>query len=617
MNKIEQIVNQLLEARDAYYNSDTPSISDTEFDELEDRLRELDSDNEYFKTVGISADDVVKIEHVRPMLSMQKAKTVPEILKWIRKIDPGFKYKYCIEPKIDGLSAACMYRNGKLEYVATRGDGLKGQDISHVAEYITDIPAVISFSSGEVEVRGELYLPKDTLYDTGGRPLRNNCVGLINRKENREDLRHVRFASYQITGDADIETESEKVEVLKKNGFNSIEIFLPHTLEDFQKYFDLYLESKRKQWLYETDGLIITVDECRNFEDIDSRWVVDHHHHYAIALKPPVESYETSLKGIFWQVSRQGNIIPVANFEPVYIGGARIERATLNNYDNVLKLDLHEGDILLIERANDVIPYIRENISSKSREPENSGNRFILEKCPSCGGTLFENGVHLQCRNENCNEIKIQKILYWVKESGMETVAEATVRTLFEKGKIASISDLYRLEKKDFEGIEGFGEKKTVKILSEIESSRNTSALDVLSRLGIPLVQKKALKKLGINSIEQFMNFNDSSYVIGRNIIEWKNDRSNIDLLDSLLAFLRISDDSITASKGLVGMTGKGPKGRNELIAEIENLGYEFTGTITKDTGILLCEDVNSGSAKLKKAEKIGVKIMSYDDFFK
>ncbi len=617
MNKIEQIVSQLLEARDAYYNSDFPLISDAEFDALEDRLRQLDAENDYFKTVGSIAEETAKIVHSRPMLSMQKAKSIDEIKKWIQKVDPSSKYTYCIEPKIDGLSASCVYRKGKLVYVATRGDGIKGQDISHVAEFIKDIPAEIKFSNKEIEIRGELYLPKNTEYDTEGRPLRNNCVGLINRKEKRDDLRHVRFASYQIDGEHEFFFESEKIKVLKENGFHSVDVCVPENILEIDAFFQLYLNEKRNEWLYETDGLIITVDSCSDFSDIDNRWVVDHHHHYAIALKPPVEAHETLLKNVFWQVSRQGNVIPVANFEPVFIGGAKIERATLNNYDNVVNLKLAPGDRLLIERANDVIPYVRANLSAESREINLFSGTYLVDKCPSCGFPLFENGVHRQCRNENCSEIKIQRILFWVRQSAIETVAEATVRSLFDNGKIKSISDLYKLTEKDFEGLEGFADKKTGRILAEISSSRNVTALDVLSGLGIPLVQKKSLKKLGIYSIEQFQNFDDDSFVIGKNIIEWKQDKLNLSFLNSLLECLTIAADGISESKGKVCMTGKGPNSRNELIAEIEQRGYEFTDSITKDTLILLCEDVTSGSSKLQKAQKLGIKLMTYDDFFK
>ena len=613
--EILKLIEQLLEAKEAYYNSESPIMSDSEFDSLEERLKNLDPSNEYFLNVGSSQKGDNKVIHSEPMLSMQKGKTVEDIVKWMEKIDASHGINYCVQPKIDGLSATCKYKDGKLVYVATRGDGQKGQDVTHIADYLEDIKREINFCNNDIEIRGELYLPKDTIYDTKGRPLRNNCVGLINRKENREDLQFVRFAAYQIAGKSDIETESEKIETLIKSGFNSVKYFKISKKNDLIKIYNEYLDSYRKEWLYETDGLVVVVDDNSLFEEIDSRWVVDHHHHYAIALKPPSEAKASRLIDVIWQVSRQGNVIPVALFEPVFIGGARIERATLNNYENVVNLDLRKNDELVVERANDVIPFVRGNNSIVSHDDSQS-NDFLITECPSCNSRLVENGVHRRCINQACDEIRIQQIIYWVRQAEIETVAEATIRTLYEKGKISSIKDLYELKAEDFEGLEGFAEKKISKIMQEIANKKTLSSIDFLSRMGIPLVQKKSLQKLSINTLSDFLKFNDDSYIIGQNIIEWKKDEANMAFLDGLAEILNITESKKTESKGRVCMTGSGPRPRKELIADIEAKGYEFTSSITKDTDILLCDDITSGSSKLKKAESLNIKIMNYEDFF-
>lgn len=623
--KIDYIAEKLEEARQAYYNSDDPLMSDTEFDSLEDELKSLDPENEYFRTVGIdpsAADlnnlpDSEKVLHEIPMLSMQKAKTPSEVKKWMHKIAADFSYNLCIQPKIDGISATCVYDKGNLQYVATRGDGKRGQDISHIAEYVKDIQTNVGFSNSRVEVRGELYLPKDTSFNTEGRPLRNNCAGLISRKDSREDLKYVRFAAYQIAGYHAFKLESSKIKALGENGFNAVEYFTVSSYDAIDEIYDNYLSKFRDKWLYETDGLIITIDDNSLFEEIDSRWVVDHHHHYAIALKPPAEAKETTLKYIEWQVSRQGNIVPVAVFSPIKIGGANIERATLNNYENVISMDLRSGDKLLIERANDVIPFIRENLTKESHEAMLFENDLIIKKCPSCGFDLFENGVHRQCKNRECPEINIQQILYWVKQSEIETVAEATIRTLYENNIIRSISDLYALTEKSFEGIPGFADKKIFKILSEIQSSKKVTALDFISRLGIPLVQKKSLKKLNILTIDDFKNFSDDTYVIGRNIIHWRENQQNAEFFRKLMESLEIVSDLNSGEKGKVCMTGTGPKSRKEIISDIESKGYEFSSSVTKDTDILLCDNVNGTSSKIKKARAYNVQIMTYSDFFK
>ena len=201
----EELANRLLDARKAYYESDSPLMSDEDFDSLEELLRKQEPNHEYFKRVGYlgpESDSGGKIRHRVPMLSMGKVKNLQGAEKWLRRLKLQPPYTLAVQPKIDGLSASLAYADGRLSYVATRGDGEVGQDITHIAAYVKDIPEEIAFTKEHVEIRGELHLPRDTEYDTGNRPLRNNCIGLINRKGNRKkllkDLKYVRFLAYQI-----------------------------------------------------------------------------------------------------------------------------------------------------------------------------------------------------------------------------------------------------------------------------------------------------------------------------------------------------------------------------------------------------------------------------------
>ncbi len=612
--KIDEIVKLLQEAREAYYNTETPVMTDKEFDDLEEQLRAIDPENKYFTSVGPEILTADKIKHEIPMLSMGKAKNINDITAWIKKLALTDGTQLIIEPKIDGLSATCRYEKGKLVYAATRGDGEYGQDITHIAGYVKDIPSSIKFTDDAVEIRGELYLPRDTEFDTGGRPLRNNCVGLINRKENRGDLKYVRFAVYQLSGVESNYSEAGRIDLLSENGFNAVKYKLVSDTEEIDLFYNQYMESLRGEWEYETDGLIVSVDDRRLFEEIDSRWVLDHHHHYAIALKPPAEFRETILNDVVWQVSRQGNLVPVALFEPVVIGGAKLGRATLNNYENVKKLKIEKGDTLIVQRANDVIPFVHGNKSSAGRE--NFSGEIVAPACPSCGSAPVQSGVHLKCINPDCEEQIIQRIIYWVKNCNIENVAEASIRKLFDLGRIKGIKDLYELTEKDFEGIEGFAEKKILNFITEVHGSKKITPAELISRLGIPLVQKKSLVKMGIYTIQGFLDFNDDSYVIGKNIIEWKSDESNQRLLSELLEVLEIVDEEIKDSAGKVCMTGKGPGKRNDLARMIEEMGYEFSPTVTKDLAILICDDVNGKSSKLDNARKNGIKLMSYEEFF-
>ena len=276
---------------------------------------------------------------------------------------------------------------------------------------------------------------------------------------------------------------------------------------------------------------------------------------------------------------------------------------------------LQLGDELLIERANDVIPYVKENLSSTDREGELFFSNLAPEKCPVCSSPLLNEGVHLKCSNPDCPERKIQTILYWVKESGMEQVAEATVRVLFERHIIDNVSDLYSVTRADLMGLEGFGDKKINNFLEQVQKVSSMTAPELISKLGIPLVQQKALKKLGIRTMDEFLEFEDESFVTGQNIMAWKKNEDNLRFLENLRKVVDLKDMDESGAKGQVCMTGKGPLGRKELQKIIEERGYEFSSSVTKSTHILLCEDPEGTSSKLQKARKNGTQLLSYEDF--
>ena len=613
--KEQDLIKLLTEAKEAYYNTDTPVLSDAEFDRMEEELRSINPDSSYFSVVGTESGAGGKITHAEPMLSMGKAKTPAEVFKWMDKLALPEDTLWTMQPKIDGLSASCYYSGGKLQYVATRGDGTVGQDVTSIADYIDDIPGTIAETEHDIEIRGELYLPKNTAYDTGGRPLRNNCVGLVNRKENRGDLKYVRFVCYQTARWNPSTSEGGIIAWLAEAGFHTVEYFSIHSREEVETFYKKYLDVLRDKWLYETDGLILTVDDNSSHEEIDSRWVVDHHHHYAIAIKPPAAAKKSRLTGVEWQVSRQGALVPVALFEPIQLGGATLSRASLHNNAFVEAMALQLGDELLIERANDVIPYVKENLSSTDREGELFFSNLAPEKCPVCSSPLLNEGVHLKCSNPDCPERKIQTILYWVKESGMEQVAEATVRVLFERHIIDNVSDLYSVTRADLMGLEGFGDKKINNFLEQVQKVSSMTAPELISKLGIPLVQQKALKKLGIRTMDEFLEFEDESFVTGQNIMAWKKNEDNLRFLENLRKVVDLKDMDESGAKGQVCMTGKGPLGRKELQKIIEERGYEFSSSVTKSTHILLCEDPEGTSSKLQKARKNGTQLLSYEDF--
>jgi len=638
----DALAARLSKAREAYYGSDSPLMSDGEFDALEEELRRLAPEHTYFSEVGFSPEESEKIEHTVPMLSMGKAKNLEGVKKWLARLNLDSRTAIVVQPKVDGLSASLCYESGVLRYVSSRGDGVRGQNISHIARFIEDIPGRISFTKEIFEIRGELHLPKDTKFDTGGKSLRNNCVGLINRKDGYGDLRFVRFLAYQAllrrsaasegVGKTDGRwwSESGKIDILAENGFCTFDKWLlrldnsntaakgelDQLVSQIGEVYKTYVGGLRDEWNFETDGLVIAVDDNRLHDEIDQRWVVDNHHHYAIAFKPPSRIARTILRDVLWQVSRQGNLTPVAIFDPVEMGGATVERASLHNAQNVQRLKLALGDIILVERANDVIPYVRGNLGAAIRGDDFLDKRIWPRHCRSCGSVLTERGVNIACPNTDCRERVLQSILYWIRQAGIEGIALKTLEILYDAGKLREIPGLYTLGYSDLEGLEGFAEKKIESFLGQVESSRKLSPIELIARLGIPSIQKKTLKQMGISTLNDFLDFADSSHVAGQKVIEWKRKPGNLELLRELLNVLEIQEDKTADERlGTICLTGKAPMPRQKLTAALEELGWTVADMVTKKTIRVISDDIDGKSTKLKKARELGIEVLSYDDF--
>jgi DNA ligase (NAD+) len=269
---------------------------------------------------------------------------------------------FIVEGKIDSMSGNCVYENGKLVQICTRGDGSVGQDVSHLANYI-NVPKTIDIKNVRVEIRGEIYLPKNTkVPNPENKPLRNVCVGMVGRKgHGLEDLKYVHFVAYQVLG-SNHNNETNKMLWLRDCGFEVVEYELL-SLEQLEAYRERYVNELRDKWPYETDGLVICVNENVIWEAINSKYEVSKYNHYNIAWKPESETAETILESILWQITRSGRLTPVAVFQTVNIGGANISKASLTCYGTFMDMKLEKGDRILVSRANDVIPYVEKNLT--------------------------------------------------------------------------------------------------------------------------------------------------------------------------------------------------------------------------------------------------------------
>ena len=605
-----EIVEQLIAAKDAYYNNE-PFMTDADFDALENRLRLINPKNKYFNMVGISSPHSKKINHYYRMRSLQKANNENDFRLWYGRNKTSINTHLAVMHKIDGLSGSAKYENGKIVYLATRGDGYQGQDISHLIGHI-NIPEQIS-ESGTVYIRGEFVIKKESPLTKKypDSPLRNLASGIINRKDMLNDAQYLSFITYGLEGES-FETglETQKIESLRDFGFETLDVTLCKDYGELKRYLEDAI-NWRNEVQYEIDGIVIVINEIsiqRNLEDDN-----EHHPQWSIAWKFPSQGAWTTLRSIEWNTSKHGRMIPVGIFDPVLIGGAQITRATLNNYKQIVDLQLSIGDQIYVERANDVIPKVVDCKKVVQYIP------LTAVRC-ACGeySDLQLDGVHIYCKNPDCSEKTIEQILFWVQKIGIEFFSRATIRMLYELGKLKSVSDLYKLDYDSLNGIHGLGDKKIYNILNEVKRTSHMSQLDFLSSLGIPMVGKKVFQKLGIFTVQDFINWKNFEYVSGEKIIEWKSDPFNIELFNSLIKCITFTEEEKMNSANKIGVcaTGKGPWTRNELIKRInESKDYFWVDSINDSVKILLCDNPNDNSSKLTKAKKKGIKLVKYDEF--
>lgn len=610
MNK-DILQARILEAKEAYYEGN-PIISDAEYDFLEDALRKIDPNNSVLKKVGSSMSHRKKIKHLSPMRSLQKVKTQKDLINWYKRC--GFNDSTSIEAtfKFDGLSGVIHYRDGKLVSVATRGDGKEGLDVTHLAE-ILKLPKTLK-SSGDLFINGEFILPLDTplakVYHDS--PLRNLAAGLVGKKDPNEkeikEIEMLQFNPFNVTGDLNISD-------LETKGFNVPERFVKAGIGDIIELLS-YLDKYRSEYLYQTDGIVLKPSDkkiCDELEDGDA-----HHPKWSVAWKfKETEDRQTTLRNITWQVSRLGRLIPVAEFDEVIISNTKISRATLNNWTQVYRDKYVPGSIITVIKANDVIPKVTSvNNSNVNKISEKAFISSIENlKCSSCGTPAVMKELHAVCTNTECKDIVIAKILHWVVNSGMEYINESTIKTLYEHNKIRSIKDFYELQEGDLEGIPGLGSSKIKNILGEIARSKTLTFAAFFKSLGIQAVGNRMAEKLGVKSVADLYAFKDRTYIAGQVLCDWV--KENDEYLKELLSIIKVKEEKKISNGISVCATGSAPMKRDELKKLLIEKGYQWSDDVKSNTGILLTDDINGDSSKLKKAKKNGITIKTYNDFFK
>jgi DNA ligase (NAD+) len=634
-----------------YYIENNPVISDYEFDQLLKALEDLELKFPDFITpdsptqrVGEKPlDEFRSVEHKVPMLSLANTYTFEELRDFDERIKKHVdNVEYVVEPKIDGAGVALFYENGIFIRGATRGDGIRGDDITQNLKTIHSIPLKIEKNFlKNVEVRGEVYMPLDGFkkYNKkqekeGGIVFanpRNAAAGSLRQLDPRiVAKRPLDIFIYVISfSDKDFETQKNSIDILKESGFRTNPLTKKvKNIEEAINYCK-ELENKREKLNYEVDGAVIKVNSLEKQKELGS---TSKNPRWAISYKFAAKQSTTKLIDIDIQVGRTGALTPVAILEPVEVGGVTVSRATLHNFDELKRKDIKIGDYVLVERSGDVIPQVVKSITNKRTGEEK--RKLIPKKCPVCGTQILktEEEVAVRCQNKLCPARLKWRVRYFASRDAMDIdhLGESTIDKLIEKGFIDNIADLYSLKIDDILELEGFKEKSAQNLIDSIEKSKKQDLSRLIYGLGIRFVGKYAsqliatkynsIDKLSDASAEELKEIDGLGEKSAESIASFFATEENIRLINRLKTIGVKTEEK--KKEGLI-LEGK----KFIFTGSLTNLSRPDASDMVKKSGGIVASSIsknidyvvigeNPGS-KYEKAKKLNLKIIDENEFRK
>jgi DNA ligase (NAD+) len=651
--RIDELRKILREANHNYYVLAQPTLSDYEFDNLLKELQKLEQNYPEFqdensptqRVGGTVSDAFTNVTHKHPMYSLDNSYSLDDLKEWEQRIKKLIDkpFTYSLELKYDGASLSIEYQDYKMFQALTRGDGMQGEDITNNVRTIKTAPLLVSNSqSKDFFVRGEVLISKEIFnkvneqrkkdgQDAFMNP-RNLAAGTLKTLDSSVVAqRQLDFIAYYLIDEsATAKTQVEALDEMRQRGF-----FIPKTYaqaSNLDEVMDYIMDwsVKRFDFPYETDGIVIKVNE---FELQETLGFTSKYPRWAIAYKFPAERKKTRLLSVDFQVGRTGKITPVANLEAVELAGTIVRRATLHNEDNIHKLDLHQNDMVYVEKAGEIIPQVV-NVEKADRMIGSSPIDFITH-CPVCHTALTRIGADYFCTNSNscAPQIKAQ-IEHFVGRKAMDIdgTGSETVELLFNEGLIKNIADLYDLKTENLIHLERLGEKSASNMIEGIKKSKQQAFEKVLFAIGIKHVGETAAKLLAkhFKNLENLMQADKEQIVgikgigdkIAESIIDYFANPKNKELISRLqqagLQF-EISEDETPVDNKLGGkkfvISGTFKQfSRSELKKNIEMNGGKLVSSISKNTDFVLAGD-KMGPAKLKKAQDLGIAIISEEDY--
>lgn len=665
--RIKELSSEIEIHNHNYYVNDKPIISDFEFDKLLEELIALEnqfpelllSTSPSQRVGGAITKEFKSVKHTYPMLSLSNSYSTEDMIDFDRRVQEGLgiqsadlfsssTVKYVCELKFDGLSIGLNYTNGELTQAVTRGDGVQGDDVTTNAKTIRSIPLKLkgNFPSS-FEIRGEIFMPR-TVFDEinkereeiGESPLanpRNAASGTMKMQDSSvvASRRLDCFVYYMLGEEVPFKSHFENLNAAKSWGFNvSKHSKLLDNINEVLEFIE-YWDKERFNLLYDIDGIVIKVNDYKQqlqlgFTAKSPRW--------AIAYKFKAEQVSTELLDITYQVGRTGAITPVANLKPVALGGTTVKRASLHNADIIEKLDVRVGDFVFVEKGGEIIPKII-GVDLTKRKPHTHPTKYITH-CPECGTLLKrdEGEANHFCPNEmECPPQVIGKMEHFASRKAMniDSLGGETIDQLFKAGLVKNIADLFDLKKEQLLPLERMAEKSANNLIDGLEACKKVPFERVLYAIGIRHVGETTAKKIAkkVKSLdaligltkEQLLETDEVGGVIAESIADFFADEKNKNIIQRLkyagLQFELSEEQQQAGSDKLNGLTfvisGVFNKhSRDQLKELIEFNGGKNSGSISGKTSFLLAGD-NMGPEKLKKAEKLGVKIISEDDFEK
>lgn len=655
--RIMQLRDELHQHNYRYYVENSPVISDQEFDFLMHELQDLEAKhpelfdaNSPTQRVGSDLNNEFEtVVHTRPMLSLGNTYNRQEVADFWKRVSDGLMgapFQICCELKFDGLSISLHYEDGCLTRAVTRGDGTQGDDVTANVRTIRSIPLQLPKGGdwpGQFEIRGEILMPWASFErlnaerEQAGEPLfanpRNAASGTLKSKNSSTVAqRGLDAYLYYLLGDGiPGDGHYQNLEAAARWGFQvSKSMTLADTLDDVFAFID-YWDKERRNLPVATDGVVLKVNSLAQQKSLgmtakSPRW--------AIAYKFQAEQAETTLRQVVFQVGRTGAVTPVANMDPVQLAGTQVRRATLHNADVMASLDLHYGDRVLVEKGGEIIPKIVGKAEADNSKLKNQNSKIeFVERCPVCGSKLvrYEGEAAHYCPNETgCPPLILGRIEHFISRKAMNinSLGPETVDDYYRMGLIGNAADLYELKSLSLGG--GLAEAK---ILSSIEQSKQVPFERVLYAIGIRFVGEIAAKtlaryygsmeKVAEASTESLMQINGIGEVIANSVVQYFANPDNRAFVERLRGYglqMEIGEQQKQAQSDKLNGQSVVISGvfqhhsRDEYKALIEQNGGKNVGSISNKTSFILAGD-NMGPAKLEKAQKLGIRIMSEDEF--